>query len=253
MKHNNMTKFNLDESVRHTDNMFIKNGLLYKYFTDCHAFEEEKERNIDFLLKHDIPNIPKIKKKIYEKGHFIGYVIEYIPNTITFRQAINSDIDYEKKENAIINVFNTLKELHANKLFLGDIHSDNFLISKTGDGYIIDLEEMRGEGDEFKFKSLYLIQPNNKSLRLNISSEYTDNVKLMITAISLLYDIDLELFIDETKHSINLEKIYNEVIINFHDEKLDTYFEKLINKEKVGYFSEYYFDNNMVYSNKKRA
>lgn len=246
MNYKKMSTLALTDNVRHTDQLFIKKGKLYKIFTDFYSFEDEKERNITFLLKNRISNTPNIIKKLRYHGRFIGYIMEFIPNTVTFRQAINSDIDYEKRTKAVKDVYAALKELHNNNLFLGDVHSDNFLISKDGDGYIIDLEEMRGEGDEFKFKTLYLVKPNKDSYRINICSQYTDNVKLMISSLSLLYDIDLERYIDEREHSINLESLYNEVICKFNDERLDEYFQRLINKQDVDYFADFYFKQELI-------
>ena len=235
--------FSLPDEVRSTDYMYINKGKLHKYFSDFSAFEKEKERNIDFLMFNNVPHTPIIRKKLYNrKREFIGYVMDYIPNSMTFRQAIAKDIDFSKKESAIKDVYNTLKILHKYNLFLGDIHSDNFLIDEDGNGYIIDLEEMRGVGDEFKFKSLYLVKPNTDSFMINISSSYTDNVKLMISSISLLYDIDLEQYIQPKTHYMDLEKLYNDVISQLNDAKLDEYFIKLINKEEVGYFDDFYFN-----------
>ena len=97
MNYKKMSTLALTDNVRHTDQLFIKKGKLYKIFTDFYSFEDEKERNITFLLKNRISNTPNIIKKLRYHGRFIGYIMEFIPNTVTFRKAINSDIDYEKR------------------------------------------------------------------------------------------------------------------------------------------------------------
>ena len=241
-----MKELELADNVRHTDTIFIKDGYLYKIFKDFQCFDDEKERNITYLINNRIPNTPIIKKKISKRGKFIGYIMQYIPNTITFREAINTDIEYEKREKAIMDIYEGLKVLHEKGLILGDIHSDNFLISEDGSGYLIDLEELRAEGDEFKFKSMYFVKPSNKRHKINKPSIYTDNIKMMISSLSLLYGIDLEQYVSRFDHSINIEELYNEVISKFNDEKLDEYFRRIINDEEVEYFTNFYFNKEKV-------
>ena len=71
-------------------------------------------------------------------------------------------------------------------------------------------------------------------------SQYTDNVKVMISSLSLLLGKDLEKYISKQKHDINLEQLFNEVIMPLNDSYLNEYFYKLMNGESVPYFSDYY-------------
>lgn len=92
--------------------------------------------------------------------------MEYIKNAKTFREASGAHIDEDLKLKAICDVYEAFKYLHSRNIYLGDVHSDNFLISSDGSGYIIDLDYMRFLGDKYKFQQCYLIRPNNKAYRL---------------------------------------------------------------------------------------
>ena len=139
-----------------------------------------------------IPCTPLIYDKLYSNGEFVGYIMEYIPNALTFRQALSEDIPHDLKIAAIRDIYVALKYFHSENIYLGDVHSDNMLLTESGKGYIIDLEEVRFPGDEYKFKQCYLISPNNNSNRINVPSQYTDNVKVMISSLSLLLDLNMK-------------------------------------------------------------
>ena len=215
---------------------FQDQNTILKIF-DMVYFEDETERNIDFQIQNNIPNTPRVYDKVYVDREFKGYSMEYKKQTMTFRDAGNSNISYENKLKAIMDVYQGLKFLHENDIYLGDIHSDNFLIDKNGHGYLIDLEEMRFPGDEFKFNQCYLIRPNSNSPKINIADAYTDNVKTLISSLTLLTGIDLEKMISKKSHDINLEEIRNDIILPLGDDNLTEYFDLLVTK------NNYYFDD----------
>ncbi len=228
-----------DSTHNNGGNVYVLDDLLYKIFKEFYSYQSEIERNTDFQIRESIPNTPKIFDKIYVDGKFSGYVMEYIKNAKTFREAIGGHVDEELKIKAICDVYEALKFLHSRNIYLGDVHSDNFLISSDGDGYIIDLDYMRFPGDEYKFQQCYLIKPNNKAYKINVASIYTDNIKVMLSCLSLLIGIDLERFISKKASDINLEEIYSDVIHPLKIKPLDIYFKKLMNGEEVEYFSDY--------------
>ena len=232
----NMSLFQIPKDVRSTDKIYIQDGILYKIFGD-NSFIREKKRNIDYLIHNKVPNSPEIYIKINKGNEICGYAMEYIPNAMTFRQAIGNNLPLNTKIKAIEDVYEALKHLHTNSIYLGDIHSDNMLITETG-GYLIDLEEIRFPGDEWKYKQYYLVKPNSNSKRINIPSDYTDNIKLMICSLSLLLDRDLELLIDQKRHEINVERLYNEIVKPLNNEEINDYFEGLMDKSFKEYFSD---------------
>ncbi len=220
-----------DDTHNNNGNMFLSGNLLYKIFDGVILFEDEIIRNINYLINNPISNMPKIYDTIFDGEMFKGYVMEYIKGSKTFRDG--SSFSFLDKVCAIKDVYLGLKDLHSRGIFLGDIHSDNFLICGNK-GYIIDFDYMRFKGDEFKFFECYLVKPRN-SFNVNVSSRYTDNVKTMISSLSLLLDYDLEMFIDDS--CLDLEKLYNDVILKLDNPLLNDYFLKIMDGD------DEYFDN----------
>lgn len=234
-----------DNKHNHGGKLYLLEGKLYKIFSSISYFEDEVERNIDFQRSHRIPNTPVIYDKVFIDGVFSGYVMEYIENSNTIRNLIGQKINLEIKLRAIRDIYNGLKYLHSNNIFLGDVHSENFLINSDGRGFIIDLDYMVFVGDEYKFTQCYLIKPNSKVYKINISSRYTDNVKVMLVCLSLLLGINLEEFISPTDHSINLEDIYNNVIVKLNNNDLNEYFLRVMAQEDVDYFIDFIDKHNL--------
>lgn len=221
-------------------NLYIANeATIYKIFRDLYSFQSEIERNITFQINTPIPNTPRIYDKLFKEEIFSGYSMECLQNVKTFRAAINSHISPEAKQKGCQDIYTALKFLHQYSIFLGDIHLDNFLISPTGNGYITDLDYMRFPGDEYKFTQCYLIRPNSKANKINIASTYTDNIKVMISCLSLLLGIDLENLIDPNSHAINIEELYYQIILPLNQPDLNEYFKRIQNQEEVEYFSDY--------------
>ena len=71
------------------------NKIVYKIFKDHCFFQSEVDRNMNFLIKNSIPNTPKIYDIVFIDGKFSEYAMEYIHNTITFRQAIGKKLNYK--------------------------------------------------------------------------------------------------------------------------------------------------------------
>ena len=107
--------------MRTTDKLFIKDGILYKIFGD-NSYIDEKNRNIDFLIQNKVLNSPEIYAKLYKENEFCGYTMEYISNSLTFRQAIKENISLGDKIKAINDVYEAMKFLHVSNIYLGDIH-----------------------------------------------------------------------------------------------------------------------------------
>ena len=235
-----LTEFSVPKDMHNSDQLYIQEKKLYKLFRN-NSFILEKERNVDFLINHRIPNTPVIYEKLYKDGEFGGYVMEYLLNSHTFRSSLGQNVSLDKKIKAIRGVYEALKAFHEQNIYLGDIHSDNLLITESGDGYIVDLEEIRFLGDEYKFKQCYLVCPNYSANKINVASKYTDNIKVMISSLSLLLDYDLEKYISKTDHSINLEQLYKDVVLPLNQIELNEYFCLLMQGEDVPYFSDYFF------------
>ena len=189
---------NLENYRLNTNNIHNNGGTLYRYknvlyklYDEFPYFIEEKERNIKLVKNLKLYHIPKILKIIKKRKEFNGYIMEYISNSITFRQAMYEKIPKEKKISAIKDVYITLKQLHSFNICIGDIHMDNFLYV-DGKGYTIDLDEIRLKGDEFKFRECYILKENKNSMISKKATPITDNIKLAIVCLSFYYGVDLE-------------------------------------------------------------
>ena len=231
-------------TLNHGGSIYQYDGMLYKVFDDSSFFEDEVERNIDYQIKNYIPNTPHIYDKIYIHRKFCGYCMEYLMNTMTFREAIYKDSSFSVKVSAILDIYKTIKYLHSRDIFIGDIHMDNFLMNDQ-DGYVVDLDYMIMKGNEFKFQDLYSVKFNSNSNSSIVSNKRTDNVKAMICCLSLLLGVDLE---KECiyRSVINVEDIYDKYIRYLKLEDVDCYFRDLMNGNESLYFDDFLRENGKV-------
>ena len=199
-----MKELDINKDYNNGGSLYLEDGYLYKVYDEVSYFRDEKERNIKFLMNNSVPNTPKIYKMLYKNNEFNGYIMEYIEESMTFREGMNQEISFSDKIKAILDVYETLKVLHSYNICIGDIHLSNFLY-KDGHGYLIDLDEIRYPEDNFKFRERYLVKESIKSVPSKQASFITDNIKFCICCLSFLYNIDLENII--CKYSLKSVKI----------------------------------------------
>ena len=236
-------------------NTFNSGGNIYQYndnilykIVDEYFFRDEVERNVDYLMNHDVPNTPKIYDKIYLNGNFFGYSMKYLKDTITFRNATYLKIDFDKALGAIQCVYQAIKYLHDRNVLIGDLHLDNVMIDNCGYGYLIDLDYMIFPGDEYKFNKLYDIKYRHDGYRVSLSSKNTDNVRAMICSLSIIFGIDLESKF-RNYFEVNLENMYDEFIQSLHIGVLNDYFSRIISGIDVEYFDDFLEDNSSSIKN----
>ena len=219
----------------------ISDDVLYKE-VDQYFFVDEVDRNVGFQIENHVFNSPIIYDKIYNNGKFFGYSMENIKNSLTFKQAIYLNIDFDSCVSIVKDIYKAIKYLHSKNILLGDIHMDNFLVDDKGSGYVIDLDYMIFPGDEYKFQNLYNIKLNHDSYSININNKNTDNIKTMICSISLILGIDLESSLIN-RSCIDLEDMYHNCVKDLEISSLDNYFMRIMNRENVEYFDEYLVNN----------
>ena len=227
-----MKKLDINKDYNNGGSLYLEDGYLYKVYDEISYFRDEKERNIKFLMSNNIPNTPKIYKMLYKNNEFNGYIMEYIEESMTFREGMKQEISFSDKIKAILDVYKTLKVLHSYNICIGDIHLSNFLY-KDGHGYVIDLDEIRYPEDNFKFRERYLVKESIKSVPSKQASFITDNIKVCICCLSFLYNIDLENII--CKYSLKSVKIILKFLISDEEYKEIS---KVLDANKLCYFDD---------------
>ena len=227
-----MKKLDINKDYNNGGSLYLEDGYLYKVYDEISYFRDEKERNIKFLMSNNIPNTPKIYKMLYKNNEFNGYIMEYIEESMTFREGMKQEISFSDKIKAILDVYKTLKVLHSYNICIGDIHLSNFLY-KDGHGYVIDLDEIRYPEDNFKFRERYLVKESIKSVPSKQASFITDNIKVCICCLSFLYNIDLENII--CKYSLKSVKIILKFLISDEEYKEIS---KVLDINKLCYFDD---------------
>lgn len=210
-------------------------NYLYKIIDTNTTYQKIIERNIDYLSKNNIPNVPKIIDKIYYNNKFYGYIVENIKGSITFKEAIFKEIDTNLKIKAIIDIHKALKALHEKKITLGEINLECFIIDEQG-GYIINLDNIHYPYDDNTYKTTYDVKTSNNS------PKYKDIVKMMISSLSLMVNMDLEKIVSPKTKCISLDYIYSMVIPAIGNKKLDEYFKRIMNGEEI-YFDDFIIEN----------
>lgn len=227
-----MKELDINKDYNNGGSLYLEDGYLYKVYDEVSYFREEKERNIKFLMNNSIPNTPKIYKMLYKNNEFNGYIMEYIEESMTFREGMKQEISFSDKIKAILDVYETLKVLHSYNICIGDIHLSNFLY-KDGYGYVIDLDEIRYPEDNFKFRERYLVKESIKSVPSKQASFITDNIKFCICCLSFLYNIDLENII--CKYSLKSVKMILKFLTSDEEYKEIS---KVLDVNKLCYFDD---------------
>lgn len=226
-----MKELDINKDYNNGGSLYLEDGYLYKVYDEISYFRDEKERNIKFLMNNSIPNTPKIYKMLYN-NEFNGYIMEYIEESMTFREGMKQEINFSDKIKAILDVYETLKVLHSYNICIGDIHLSNFLY-KDGHGYVIDLDEIRYPEDNFRFRERYLVKESIKSVPSKQASFITDNIKFCICCLSFLYNIDLENII--CKYSLKSVKMILKFLTSDEEYKEIS---KVLDVNKLCYFDD---------------
>lgn len=227
-----MKELDINKDYNNGGSLYLEDGYLYKVYDEISYFREEKERNIKFLMNNSVPNTPKIYKMLYKNNEFNGYIMEYIEESMTFREGMKQEINFSDKIKAILDVYETLKVLHSYNICIGDIHLSNFLY-KDGHGYVIDLDEIRYPEDNFRFRERYLVKESIKSVPSKQASFITDNIKFCICCLSFLYNIDLENII--CKYSLKSVKMILKFLTSDEEYKEIS---KVLDVNKLCYFDD---------------
>ena len=210
---------------------------LYKFYDDNNAWIDEKKRNVLYFKNNRLIH-PYMEVTFFEGDHFLGFSQEYIENLGTFKDGVSDNrLSGDAKNAIVMSVFQKLKTLHSNGILVGDLHADNIIYNDT-EGFIVDLDEVRFKGqDDFKFEEMYQIKPDDGTPHIKVASEYTDNVKATVAALSFLYGFDLEDLIIDKVLKVSMVKEWVSTMISDTDFRQDIY-RVLDSRDKVIYFDE---------------
>lgn len=170
---------------------------------------------------------------LYDQGKIYGYEMPYLEKYQTFEQLVavpnmimNSCLSFEDKKAILLRLHQCLKNINR-EYIVGDIRLNNLMISKKGDAQIIDWENGSPRNQNFDIYALYTVfGPYNTLL--------DDAVKMFISTISLLYNINFEELV------IN-ESFYVLMDISF-DDPIKEYINTILGESLSGlviYFDEY--------------
>ena len=152
--------------------------------------------------------------------------MKYLKDFKTFKDSLaDNNLDIKDKEQIIKNIFQAIKRLHRLGVFLEDIQLENFMYFQN-EGIVIDLDDIHFSFEEDKTRAKYYL----KGIK-NKNPFYLDNLKVVISSLSLLMGINIEEMVKDNDfntilHSLNLPE---EVLL---------YLQTIIDSEEVIYFDE---------------
>ena len=133
------------------------------------------------------------KKVLYnDKGWMIGYKMVYVAGRNLEDEIQNPYLSYEDKIILINEFFQLLKEIH-NYLIVGDIRNTNLMIGSDGNAYMIDFDyAKKSDSSDLMFCRYNILYRD-----CYMEDKNEDIIKLYISALSILYNLDIEqIFID---------------------------------------------------------
>ncbi len=131
--------------------------LKYKYYGGKHNSESMLFYTDDEILKllqkefrtreHTILKLPSLendslalpKYSLYDRGGFLGYAMDYFKDYIEFESIINSDIPFDQRKQACLELYNLIEYLKSQYFAYYDLNPYNVLF-KDGSIKLIDLD-----------------------------------------------------------------------------------------------------------------
>ena len=169
-----------------------------------------------------------------EDNRIYGYEMPYFSNAKSFfdllmlpEKVFNSTISFKDKKDLLLKLHKTLRKIN-NEYIIGDINLHNILVTKEGQGVLVDWENGRPINSGFGVYALYFIKQNG------ILQD--DALKLFIASISLIYGIDFEsMVIDNSFYSL-LSMPFQKAVLDYIDSVID---ESAGNIPVTVYFDEF--------------
>lgn len=168
-------------------------GLLMKvYGINSSYLIDTLEYNVDTLLNiGHIENVIMPLCKVYIDGEFKGICMDEVKDATNLytiienpKISLNARISYAKQ------LRYALHNLHQNNVVIGDMHLDNIIVNDQS-AYFVDMDSARCKED-ILLPSLYYLKQTVSDPYIRIENKDTDNFKLAVIALSMIYQVNFE-------------------------------------------------------------
>ena len=129
-----------------------------------------------------------------DEEHIYGYEMPFLKGYITFAELLktpgkiyNSFLSFEQKKSLLTILHECLKKLNQ-QYIVGDIRLDNLMLSKSGNGVLIDWENGAPIHSGLDIFTAYEVFDNSNLIQ-------DDAIKLFISSLSLLYGVNFEIIV----------------------------------------------------------
>ncbi len=188
--------------VTHND---LKDNTVIKVVNDINI---EKTSMLAFLLCKDFIKDSGYPIDLFRVENEIkGYLLKFYPNSCNFYCVVKgSEFTYQERLKASLDCTEQLRQVHSYNLLFNDIALKNLLIDKKG-GHLIDFDaithEYMSDGERhYDLTNNYFILPSGYNL---------EKLKLAITNLSLIYEIDLEeMILDGTMEAKSIISLFKD-------------------------------------------
>ena len=187
-------------------NLFYCKNRMYKIFKkDNERIIENKQNKIDCLLtQNKLENVVMPDKKIYRKGKFIGYEMEYMTDMVPLYDLYV----FRKNLGEIINLFYrislALRDIHNDdrNIIVSDLNDANIIIDRNLDFRIVDFDsaQIGKYAADTIYKKVYTYYLKRKGLNF-VLSKNMDKLSLIFVFLSLIGIRDID--------DINIEEYDN--------------------------------------------
>jgi hypothetical protein len=169
-----------------------------------------------------------------EDDQIYGYEMPYFAKAKSFfdllvlpEKVFNSTMSFPEKKEMLLKLHKTLRKLNR-EYIVGDINLHNILITKEGQGVLVDWENGRPINSFMGVYALYFIKQNG------ILQD--DALKLFIASISLIYGIDFESMVIDNSFFSLLSLPFQKAVLDYIDSIID---ESASNVPMTVYFDEF--------------
>ncbi len=170
-------------------NLYLYNNKIYKMFKGLVLEDLETQLYYNLAIKEDLDRRIVMPNALIpdEHGIVIGYIMDYIKGETISKKILHDDLDFYDKTRIINDFFYLLKQVHE-YLTVGDIRNSNLMIGEDRNAYMIDFDFAVRNTLSKNPTVCYQLFNNEECL----DDKNGDIIKMFISALSLLYDFDLE-------------------------------------------------------------